>query len=108
MLELAVFRQYRHQKTHTAQPDVATGRLTIGNVGDLTKDVVSADLFVALWWAHQCLADHGDVDFSTNAAVSGLRAGGKCERKLKTANTSFADLVKVGLHLRFLLNDISF
>lgn len=46
--------------------------LTIGNIGDLTKDVVSADLFVTLWWADQRLADHGDIDFGTDTPVCGL------------------------------------
>lgn len=46
--------------------------LTIGNVGDLTKDVVSADLFITLWWADQRLADHSNIDFGTNAPVCGL------------------------------------
>lgn len=47
--------------------------LTIGNVGDLAKDVVSADLFITLWRAHQRLADHGNIDFGTNTPVCGLK-----------------------------------
>lgn len=51
--------------------------LTIGNVGDLTEDVFSADLFITLWWADQCLAYHGDVYFGTNTAVCGLKVNKK-------------------------------
>lgn len=47
--------------------------LTVGNVSDFTEDVVPADLSIALWWADQCLADHGHVDFGTNTAVCGLK-----------------------------------
>lgn len=46
--------------------------LTIGNVGNLTEDVVSADLFVALWWTNESLADHGNIDFGTNTPVCRL------------------------------------
>lgn len=46
--------------------------LTVGNVGDLTKYVVSADLFIPFWWADQRLADHSDIDFGTDAPVCGL------------------------------------
>lgn len=46
---------------------------TIGDVGDFTEDVVSADLFISLWWADQGLADHGDVDFGTNTSAGRLR-----------------------------------
>lgn len=49
-------------------------RRTVGNVSDFTQDVVSADLFIALWWTDQGLADHGDVDFGTDAAAGWLRA----------------------------------
>lgn len=89
-LNLTLFRQCRHPETHPAQV-MSTRRLTVGNVGDLTEDVVPAYLFVAFWWAHQCLADHGDVDFGTNAAVGWLEGGQeeKCEGKFKCANTSF-------------------
>lgn len=45
---------------------------TIGNVGDLTKYVVPADLFIPFWWADQRLADHSDVDFGTDTSVCGL------------------------------------
>lgn len=62
---------FGHIRIGSVQPN---GRLTIGNVGDLTKDVVSADLFVPLWWANQCLADHGNIDFGTNTPVGGLKA----------------------------------
>lgn len=44
----------------------------IGNIGDFTQDVVSADLFIALWWANQGLTDHGNVDFGTNTPVGWL------------------------------------
>lgn len=47
--------------------------LTVGNISDLTQDVVSAYLLVALRWADQCLADHGNIDFGTNAPVCGLK-----------------------------------
>lgn len=73
-LNLTLFRQCRHPETHPAQV-MSTRRLTVGNVGDFTEDVVPAYLFVAFWWAHQCLADHGDVDFGTNAAVGWLEGG---------------------------------
>lgn len=42
---------------------------TVGNVCDFAQDVVSANLFVTLWWTDQGLTDHGDVDFSTNTSV---------------------------------------
>lgn len=45
---------------------------TIGNVGDFTQDVVSADLFIALWWADQGLTDHADVDFGSDTLVGRL------------------------------------
>lgn len=57
----------------------ARAQLTIGNVGDLTKDVVSTDLFITLWWADKCLTDHGDIDFSTNTPVCGLKVKQKCK-----------------------------
>lgn len=47
-------------------------RPTIGDVSDFTQDVVSADLFIALWWADEGLADHGDVDFGTYTAAGRL------------------------------------
>lgn len=46
---------------------------TVGDVGDFTQDVVSADLFVSLWWADEGLTDHGDVDFGTDAPAGRLR-----------------------------------
>lgn len=53
--------------------------LTIGDVRDLAEDVISAYLFITLWWTNQCLTDHGDIDFGTNTAVCGL------EKKMKTS-----------------------
>jgi len=49
--------------------------LTIGDVCDFTHKVVSADGFVSLWWAHQGLADHADVDLGADAPVGRLRQG---------------------------------
>lgn len=49
------------------------GQLTVGHVGDLAQDVVSANLLIALWGAHQRLTDHGHVDFGTNTPVGGLQ-----------------------------------
>lgn len=45
---------------------------TIGDVGDFTQDVVSADLLISLWWAYQGLTDHANVDFGTNTPVAWL------------------------------------
>lgn len=47
-------------------------RRTIGDISDFTQDVVSADLFITLWWADKGLADHGDVDFGTYTAAGRL------------------------------------
>lgn len=58
--------------TLRSKPYQAGEALTIGNIGDLTKDVVSADLFITLWWADQRLADHSDIDFGTNTPVCRL------------------------------------
>lgn len=65
-------------ETLRSKPDGLEGHtLTVGNICDLTQDVVSAYLFVALRWADQCLADHGNIDFGTNTLVCGLRRENK-------------------------------
>lgn len=75
-----------------SKPYSAGEALTIGNVGDLTKDVVSADLFITLWWADQRLADHSNIDFGTNAPVCGLEVKQKCKRKQSHTNLTVANL----------------
>ena len=47
--------------------------LTIGDICDLAQYVISADLFVALWWADQRLTDHGNVDFGTDTPAAWLK-----------------------------------
>lgn len=64
--------------------------LTIGNVGDLAKYVVSADLFIPFWRADQRLADHSDIDFGTDASICGLKVQRKCE------NLVFGSLLVTG------------
>lgn len=56
---------------------------TIGDVGDFTQDVVSADLFISLWWADEGLADHGNVDFGADTPARWLR--GRQSRELRRA-----------------------
>lgn len=46
------------------------------SAGDFTQDVVSADLFISLWWADKGLADHGNVDFGTDTPAGWLRGNG--------------------------------
>lgn len=46
--------------------------LTIGYISYFTEDIVSADLFVALWWTDERLADHGHIDFGTDTPACGL------------------------------------
>lgn len=60
---------------------LARRTLTISNIGNLTKDVVSTDLFITLWWADKRLADHSDIDFGTNTPISGLKVKQKCKCK---------------------------
>lgn len=50
----------------------STDKHTIGNIGDSTQDVLSADLFISLWWADKGLADHCNVDFGTNTPAAWL------------------------------------
>lgn len=61
---------------------------TIGDVGDFTQNVVSADLFISLWWADECLADHGNVDFGTDTPAWRLQEEGG-ELRRAAASLSF-------------------
>lgn len=68
-----------------------TSWVYIGNVGNLTEDVVSADLFVALWWTNESLADHGNIDFGTNTPV--------CRKGIIVVHREVADQPCVGIIL---------